>query len=489
MFMSSQIIKGNTGDWEIVIGLEIHAQVSSESKLFSGSPTEFGAAPNSQVSFFDAAMPGMLPVLNEKCVEQAVRTGLGLNANINLYSEFDRKNYFYADLPQGYQITQYAHPIVGKGEISIDMPDGSVKKIGITRIHLEQDAGKSMHDQSPTESFIDLNRAGVALMEIVSEPDIRSSEEAGEYLKKIRSIVRYLGTCDGDMEKGSMRCDANVSVRRIGQKEFGTRAEIKNVNSVKYLTKAIDFEAERQVAILENGGVVKQETRLFDSVNNETRSMRSKEDAHDYRYFRDPDLLPLRLEAEFVDGVKNSMPELPDAKKARYVSELGLTPYDASVIVAEKATATYFEEVISHSDPKLAANWITAELFGRLNAADKSIAESPVRASQLAKLISLITNGTISGKIAKNVFDIMFNQGGEPEDIVEKHGLLQVSDTSALEKMIEDVIASNTEKVAEYRSGKDKLFGFFVGQVMKVSQGKANPSIVNDILKSKLDTK
>jgi len=485
--MSGQIIKGNTGDWEVVIGLEIHAQITSESKLFSGSSTNFGAAPNTQVSFIDAAMPGMLPILNEKCVEQAVRTGLGLNAQINLHSEFDRKNYFYADLPQGYQITQFARPIVGTGVVHVDMPDGTIKDVGITRIHLEQDAGKSIHDQSPTESFIDLNRAGVALMEIVSEPDMRSSEEAGEYLKKIRSIVRYLGTCDGDMDKGSMRCDANISVRRAGESKFGTRAEVKNVNSVKYLIKAIDFEAERQVSILESGGTIAQETRLFDSVNNETRSMRSKEDAHDYRYFTDPDLLPLKLTADFVQKIKDTLPELPDSKKARYIKELGLSPYDASVLVSEKSIALYFEEVAAKTDPKLAANWVTAELFGRLNAAEKSIAESPVSTSQLTELLSLIHNGTISGKIAKHVFDILFNEGGSPKDIVEKHGLLQVSDSGALEKIIDEVIAGNADKVAEYRSGKDKLFGFFVGQVMKLSQGKANPGMVNDILKQRLD--
>lgn len=484
--MVGQIIKGITGDWEVVIGLEIHAQIISESKLFSGSSTAFGSAPNTQVSFIDAAMPGMLPILNEKCVEQAVKTGLGLNAQINLYSVFDRKNYFYADLPQGYQISQFTHPIVGRGNVHVDMPDGTSTEVGITRIHIEQDAGKSIHDQSPTETFIDLNRAGVALMEIVSEPDIRSSEQAGEYLKKIRSIVRYLGTCDGDMEKGSMRCDANISVRRVGQVEFGTRAEVKNVNSIKHLIKAIDFEARRQVDLLESGGTVVQETRLFDSSNGETRTMRSKEDAHDYRYFADPDLLPLKLTPEFVQGIKDSLPELPDAKKVRYIKDLGLSAYDASVLVSERAVALYFEEVASNVDPKLAANWITAELFGRLNATEKTISESPVTSEQLTELIVLIEEGVISGKLAKQVFDIMFDSGGSPKKIVEEHGLVQVSDSAELERMIDEVIAGNSDKVIEYRSGKDKLFGFFVGQVMKVSQGKANPGIVNDLLKKKL---
>jgi aspartyl-tRNA(Asn)/glutamyl-tRNA(Gln) amidotransferase subunit B len=484
--MKTKLIKGNTGDWEVVIGLEIHAQIVSESKLFSESATTFGSAPNTQVSFVDAAMPGMLPVLNKKCVEQAVRTGLGLNAEINLYSTFDRKNYFYADLPQGYQISQFFNPIVGKGTVHVDLPDGSIKEVGITRIHIEQDAGKSMHDQSPTESFIDLNRSGVGLMEIVSEPDMRSSEEAGEYLKKIRSILRYLGTCDGDMEKGSMRCDANISVRRAGEQKFGTRAEIKNVNSVKYLIKSIDFEVERQIAILENGGTIVQETRLFDASTGETRSMRSKEDAHDYRYFADPDLLPLVLDPAFVQSIKDNLPELPDAKKMRYTTEMGLSAYDASVLVAEKAIAQYFEEVAAKVDPKLASNWITAELFGRLNAAEKSINDSPVSAAQLTELLALIQDGTISGKIAKQVFDIMFTNGGSPKEIVQAHGLVQVSDSGMITKIIEQVLTDNPDKVAEYKIGKDKLFAFFVGQVMKVSQGKANPGMVNELLKQML---
>lgn len=478
-------IKGNTGDWEVVIGLEVHAQVSSEAKLFSGSATEFGAEPNTQVSFVDAAMPGMLPVINEYCVEQAVRTGLGLNAEINLKSIFDRKNYFYADLPQGYQISQFLEPIVGKGKILLDMKDGSTREIGITRLHLEQDAGKSMHEHSPNHSFIDLNRSGVALMEVVSEPDLRSSEEAGEYLKKLRSILRYLGTCDGDMEKGSMRCDANVSVRKVGVKEFGTRCEVKNVNSVRNLMRAIEFEAERQVDILESGGKIDQETRLFDANKGETRTMRSKEDAHDYRYFPDPDLLPLEFSQEFVDHIKSTLPELPDQKKERYM-QMGLSAYDAGVLVSEKAIAAYFEEVVKGHDAKLAANWITAELFGRLNKAGISIEESPVSEKQLSGLLDLIKDNTISGKIAKEVFDQMFETGKEAAVIVEEQGLKQVTDTGAIEKVIDEVLAANPDKVAEYKSGKDKLFGFFVGQVMKISQGKANPALVNDLLKKKL---
>lgn len=482
----SGIVKGITGDWEMVIGLEVHAQVVSNSKLFSGTPTDFGAEPNTQVSFIDAGYPGMLPTLNEKCVEQAVKTGLGLNAKINLVSIFDRKNYFYPDLPSGYQISQFYHPIVGSGKIYLDMADGSVKEVGITRIHLEQDAGKSLHDQSPNESFIDLNRSGVALMEIVSEPDIRTSEEAGEYLKKLRSIVRYLGTCDGDMEKGSLRCDANVSVRRVGDKNLGTRAEIKNVNSIRNVMRAIEHEAARQVSLIESGGAVVQETRLFDAGTGETRTMRSKEEAHDYRYFPDPDLLPLTLTAEYVDKIRNNLPELPDHKIKRYTTEMGLSHYDAAVLVAEKIVAEYFEEVVRHSDPKTAANWITGELFARLNKEGLSIDKSPVSAKQLSELLELIKNGTISGKIAKQVFDILFTQGGSAYAIVEREGLMQVSDNSEIEKIIDDVIASNPDKVAEYKSGKDKLFGFFVGQVMKLSGGKANPGAVNDILKAKL---
>lgn len=483
----ASIIKGATGDWEMVIGLEVHAQIISESKLFSQAPTTYGAEPNTQVDFVDAGLPGMLPTLNEKCVEQAVKTGLGLNAVINEYSAFDRKNYFYPDLPTGYQISQFHYPIVGKGTIYLDMPDGKTSEVGITRIHLEQDAGKSIHDQSPTESFIDLNRSGVALMEIVSEPDIRSSEEAGEYLKKLRSIVRYLGTCDGDMEKGSLRCDANVSVRRVGEAKLGTRAEIKNVNSIRNVMRAIEFEAQRQVDILETeGGQVIQETRLFDAGNGQTRTMRSKEEAHDYRYFPDPDLLPINLSADYIENIKNSLPELPDAKMKRYVSEMGLTSYDAAVIVAEKKVAEYFEEIASKVDAKMAANWITGELFGRLNKEGLAIDESKVSAQQLLELLELIKAGTISGKIAKQIFDIMFTTGDKAQTIMEREGLMQVSDISAIVDIVEQVIGANPDKVTEYKSGKDKLFGFFVGQVMKLSEGKANPSTVNDILKDKL---
>ena len=484
--MAGQIVKGATGDWEVVIGLEIHAQITSNSKLFSNSPTQFGAEPNTQVSLVDSAMPGMLPVLNKKCIEQAVKTGLGLEAEINLYSEFDRKNYFYADLPQGYQISQLYHPIVGKGVVHVDMPSGEKVDIGITRIHVEQDAGKSMHDQSPNETFIDLNRAGIALMEIVSEPDLRSSEQAGEFMKKLRSIVRYLGTCDGDMEKGSMRCDANVSVRKVGAKELGTRAEVKNVNSIKNLMKAIDFEAQRQVEVLENGQEVDQETRLFDATTGETRTMRSKEDAHDYRYFPDPDLLPLNISQEYVDNIKLSLPELPDAKKQRYVQELSLAEYDANVLVSDKTFATYFEEASKHATPKLVANWILGELFGRLNKEEISIEKSPVSAKNLAGLVALIEDKTISGKIAKQVFDIMFETGDEANTVVEREGLKQVTDSSAIIAFIDEVISNNPDKVEQYKSGKDKLFGFFVGQVMKLSKGKANPAAVNDLLKEKL---
>lgn len=484
--MAAQIIKGVTGDWEVVIGLEIHAQVSSNSKLFSGSATEFGAEPNTQVSFIDAAMPGMLPVINEKCIEHAVKTGLGLNAQINKFSVFDRKNYFYADLPQGYQISQFKDPIVGKGIVFVDMPDGSIKEVGITRIHLEQDAGKSIHDQSPTETYIDLNRSGIALMEIVTEPDIRSSEEAGEFMKKLRSILRYLETCDGDMEKGSLRCDANVSVRRVGTKEYGTRAEIKNVNSIKNIIRAIDYEAARQVDLIESGGKVDQETRLFDASLGETRSMRSKEDAQDYRYFPDPDLLPLTITDEYIENIRKILPELPDQKKERYIKQMGLSAYDAGVIVADQVVAKFFEEAAEGSDAKLVANWVTAELFGRLNKAGLEIEQSPIKAKQVGELTKLIKDGTISGKIAKQVFDIMFETGDDPKVIVEREGLVQVSDTKAIEQLIEQVLNDNQDKVAEFRSGKDKLFGFFVGQVMKLSQGKFNPSIVNDLLNQKL---
>lgn len=478
------MIKGNTGDWEIIIGLEIHAQMSTNSKLFSGAPIAFGAETNNNVSFVDAAMPGMLPVINEKAIELAVRTGLALGSVINLKSVFDRKNYFYPDLPQGYQISQFLDPIVGKGEITLDMPDGSTKTVGITRIHVEQDAGKSLHEYSPKNSYIDLNRAGVALMEIVSEPDMRSADEAAAYVKKLRSIVRYVGSCDGDMEKGNLRCDANVSVRKPGDK-LGTRCEIKNVNSVRFLHKAIEFEAMRQVEILESGGTITQETRLFDSTKGETRTMRSKEDAMDYRYFPDPDLLPLILTQEYVDGIKKTLPELPDQKKERYMS-MGLSAYDASVIVAEKETTEYYEQLAKGRDAKLASNWMTGELFGRLNKAGIAFEDSPIPADKLAGLLDLISNNTISGKIAKDVLDKMFESGKDASTIVEEEGLKQVTDTGAIEKVIDEVIAANPDKVAEYKGGKDKLFGFFVGQVLKASGGKANPAMVNDILKQKL---
>jgi len=479
------LIEGRTGSWEVVIGLEVHAQVVSEAKLFSGAATAFGAAPNTQVSFVDAAMPGMLPVINGHCVEQAVRTGLGIEAEINLVSVFDRKNYFYADLPAGYQISQYLRPVVGKGRITIDLAGGETRAIGITRLHLEQDAGKSLHDQHPTQTYVDLNRSGVALMEIVSEPDMRSAEEAGAYLRKLRSILRYLGTCDGNMEEGSMRCDCNVSVRRPGA-ELGTRCEIKNVNSVRFVMQAIEYEARRQVEVIEGGGTIEQETRLFDAARGTTRPMRSKEHAHDYRYFPDPDLLPLVLTAEQVDRLRAGLPELPDAKKARFIRDYGLPAYDAGVLVAEQASADYYEAVARGGDAKLAANWVMGDLFGLLNKAGKGIDESPVAAASLAGLVALIRDGTISGRIAKEVFAEMFETGADAAAIVEAKGLRQVSDTGALEGAIDGVIAANADKVAEYRSGKDKLFGFFVGQVMKATQGKANPGLVNEILKKKL---
>jgi aspartyl-tRNA(Asn)/glutamyl-tRNA(Gln) amidotransferase subunit B len=479
-------IQGETGDWEVVIGLEVHAQVVSNAKLFSGSATAFGTAPNSQVSFVDAAFPGMLPVINGYCVEQAVRTGLGLKAQINLYSVFDRKNYFYADLPQGYQISQYLQPIVGKGELVLDMPDGSTRTVGITRLHMEQDAGKSIHDQHPSKTFIDLNRSGVALMEIVSEPDLRSAEEAGAYVRKLRSILRYLGTCDGNMEEGSMRCDCNVSVRKPGQ-PFGTRCEIKNVNSIRFVMAAIEYEARRQVEVLEEGGTIKQETRLWDTTKLVTRSMRSKEEAHDYRYFPDPDLLPLELDPEWVEEIKRGLPELPDEKKARFIGDYKLSPYDANVLVNEKAKADYFETVAKGRDAKLASNWVTGDLFGALNKAGKEIEDSPVKAEDLGGLIDLITDNTISGRIAKEVFATMFETGEKPADIVEAKGLRQVTDTGAIEGAIDQIIAANGDKVAEYKSGKDKLFGFFVGQAMKATQGKANPALVNEILQKKLN--
>ncbi|MFQ5535054.1 MAG: Asp-tRNA(Asn)/Glu-tRNA(Gln) amidotransferase subunit GatB [Sphingomonadales bacterium] len=479
------MIEGATGPWEMVIGLEVHAQVTSNAKLFSGAATEFGAEPNSQVSLVDAAMPGMLPVINEYCVEQAVRTGLALGARINLYSVFDRKNYFYADLPQGYQISQFKQPIVGAGAITLDLKDGSTKTVGIERLHLEQDAGKSLHDQHPTSTYVDLNRSGVALMEIVSDPDMRSAEEAGAYLRKLRTIVRYIGTCDGNMEQGSMRADVNVSVRRPGE-PLGTRCEIKNVNSIRFVQQAIEYEARRQVDILEDGGKIVQETRLFDSARGVTRSMRSKEEAHDYRYFPDPDLLPLTFEQAWVDEIAQTLPELPDDKKNRLMADYGLSAYDAGVLVTEPEKADYFEQVAKDRDAKLTVNWVTGELFGWLNKAGKGIAESPVSSANLGKLIDLIADDTISGRIAKEVFENMFETGGDPARIVEEKGLRQVTDTGAIEAEIAKVMEAHADKVEQFRAGKDKLFGFFVGQVMKATGGKANPKAVNEILRKKL---
>jgi aspartyl-tRNA(Asn)/glutamyl-tRNA(Gln) amidotransferase subunit B len=479
------LIEGRTGKWEVILGLEVHAQVVSEAKLFSGAPTKFGAEPNTQVSLVDAAFPGMLPVINRHCVEQAVRTGLGLKAEINLKSVFDRKNYFYADLPAGYQISQYTQPIVGKGTIVLDMADGVKRHVGITRLHLEQDAGKSLHDQHPTKSYIDLNRAGVALMEIVSEPDLRSSEEAAAYLKKLRSILRYLGTCDGNMEEGSMRCDVNVSVRKPGE-PFGTRCEIKNVNSIRYVQQAIEYEARRQIEVIEDGGSIVQETRLYDPGKGETRSMRSKEHAHDYRYFPDPDLLPLVLDPKWVSKIQATLPELPDEKRARFVGQYGLSDYDAGVLSGEKEIAEYYESVAKGRDAKLAANWVSSELFGQLNKVGKWITDSPVSADALGGLIDLIADNTISGRIAKDVFADMFETGKPAKQIVEEKGLRQVTDTGAIDAAIDDIMAKNADKVAEYRGGKDKLLGFFVGQVMKATGGKANPALLNERLKAKL---
>ena len=476
-------IEGATGEWEVVIGMEIHAQVLSSAKLFSGASAAFGGEPNTHVSLIDAAMPGMLPVINEYCVEQAVRTGLGLNAKINLYSVFDRKNYFYPDLPQGYQISQYKQPIVGEGTVYIEV-DGEEIPVGIERLHLEQDAGKSIHDQHPDYSYVDLNRAGVALMEIVSKPDMRSAEEAKAFVSKLRTILRYLGTCDGNMEQGSLRADINVSVRRPGG-EFGTRCEIKNVNSIRFIGQAIEYEAQRQIDILESGGTVDQETRLFDPKKGETRSMRSKEEAHDYRYFPDPDLLPLRLEEEWVEKIRATLPELPDAKKKRFIEEYGLTPYDASVLVADKASADYFEEVAKGRDGKAAANWVINELFGRLRKENLDIGESPVSAQQLGKIIDLIKSGDISGKIGKELFDIIWSEGGDPEKIVEERGMKQVTDLSAIEKVVDEVIAANPDKVEQAKK-KPNVVGWFVGQVMKATQGKANPKAVNELLRKKL---
>ena len=482
----SLVIKGDTNEWEVVIGLEVHAQVTSKSKLFSGASVNFGADPNSQVSFIDAGMPGMLPVINKVCVEQAIKTGLGLKAKINLKSVFARKNYFYADLPQGYQISQYELPIVGEGVIELDMSDGQTRSIGIERLHLEQDAGKSIHDLHPEKSFIDLNRSGIALMEIVSKPDMRSPEEVGAYLRKLRSILRYLGTCDGNMDEGSMRCDANVSVRPVGSEELRTRCEIKNVNSVKFVMQAIEYEAKRQVDIYEANGEVLQETRLFDQAKVETRPMRSKEFAHDYRYFPDPDLLPLELDQKYVDNIKQNLPELPDEKKSRFISEYNLAEYDAGVLVSENAVADYFEIVTKGRDPKISANWVITNLFSVLNKKGLSIKESPVSALHLGQLIGLIEKNIISGRIAKDVFEIMVEEQKSPEVIVEEKGLRQISDTGSIEAAVEDVISENPDKVKEYKDGKTKLIGWFVGQVMKKTKGKANPGLVNKVLSEKL---
>jgi aspartyl-tRNA(Asn)/glutamyl-tRNA(Gln) amidotransferase subunit B len=480
---ASNLLKGATGDWEIVVGLEVHAQINSLSKLFSGSSTGFGAAPNSHVSLVDAAMPGMLPVINAECVAQAVRTGLGLNAEIHLKSVFDRKNYFYPDLPQGYQISQFKQPIVGEGKIEIDV-DGDTLVVGIERLHLEQDAGKSIHDQHPEFSYVDLNRSGVALMEIVSKPDMRSAKQAQAYVSKLRTILRYLGTCDGDMDKGNLRADVNVSVRKPGA-ELGTRCEIKNVNSIRFIGQAVDVEARRQIGIIEDGGKIDQETRLFDPVKMETRSMRSKEEAHDYRYFPDPDLLPLVFKQAFVDSLKKGLPELPDAKKTRFMEKLGVSLYDAGVLVAERENADYFEAVAKGRDGKLAANWVINELFGRLNKENRSVESSPVSAAQLGGLIDLISDNTISGKIAKDVFEIVWTEGGDPAAIVEKRGLKQVTDMGAIEKACDAIIAANPDKVAAVKA-KPTMLGWFVGQVMKETGGKAAPAAVNDLLKAKL---
>jgi len=478
-------INGEKGKWEVVIGLEVHAQVLSKSKLFSSSSTKFGAEPNTQVSLVDSAFPGMLPVINQFCIEQSLKTGLGLKAKINLNSVFDRKNYFYADLPQGYQISQYKNPIVGEGEVILDMSYGT-KKIGIERLHLEQDAGKSIHDMDPENSYVDLNRSGIALMEIVSKPDLRSPEEVNVYIKKLRSIMRYLGTCDGNMQEGSLRADVNVSVRKNGDKKLGTRCEIKNVNSIRFMQMAIEYEAKRQVELLESGKKIDQETRLFDTKKNVTKSMRSKEDAHDYRYFPDPDLLPLNLEQSLVDKIKKELPELPDAKKERFIKEHNLSAYEANILVSEKEISDYYEEVIKDCDKKLATNWITVELFAVLNKNNLSILNSPISAKNLSALIKMISSGKISGKIAKEVFEKMKIGDKDPKKIVEEEGLTQQSDPKQLEKIILEVLSKNQDKVTQYKSGKEKLFGYFVGEVMKISKGKANPNLVNQILKNKL---
>jgi aspartyl-tRNA(Asn)/glutamyl-tRNA(Gln) amidotransferase subunit B len=480
----SKLIRGATGDWEIVIGMEVHAQVTSKAKLFSGASTAFGAEPNSHVSLVDAAMPGMLPVINEECVRQAIRTGLGLNARINLRSVFDRKNYFYPDLPQGYQISQYKSPIVGEGEVIVDLAEGEAVTVGIERLHLEQDAGKSLHDRNPSMSLVDLNRSGVALMEIVSKPDLRSADEAKAYVAKLRAILRYLGTCDGDMEKGSLRADVNVSVRRPGE-GLGTRCEIKNVNSIRFIGQAIEYEARRQVGVLEDGGKIEQETRLFDPARGETRSMRNKEEAHDYRYFPDPDLLPLEIAEAYVEELRRGLPELPDDKKARFVAAYALSSYDAGVLTAERETADFFEQVATGRDAKSAANWVINELAGRLNKEGRDIAQSPMSAAQLSAILDLIAEGTISGKIAKDLFEIVWSEGGDPRAIVEARGMKQVTDLGEIEKVVDDIVAANPDKVAQARA-KPSLIGWFVGQVMRASGGKANPQTVNDLLRRKL---
>ena len=481
---AKKLLKGTTGDWEIVIGMEVHAQVISNAKLFSGAPTEFGGAPNSHVSLVDAAMPGMLPVINEECVRQAIRTGLGLKAKINFKSVFDRKNYFYPDLPQGYQISQYKSPVVGEGAVTVDLDGGDSVTVGIERLHLEQDAGKSLHDRHPTYSFVDLNRSGVALMEIVSKPDLRSAEEAKAFISKLRSILRYLGTCDGDMEKGSLRADVNVSVRRPGE-PLGTRCEIKNMNSISFIGEAIEREARRQIEILEEGGAIEQETRLYDPNRKETRPMRTKEEAHDYRYFPDPDLLPLEFDAAYVEELKKKLPELPDEKKARFMRDFSLSAYNAGVLVAERETAEYFEAVAKGRDAKAAANWVINELFGRLNKECKDIASSPVSAGQLGAMLDLIADGTISGKIAKDLFEVVWQEGGDPRAIVEQRGMKQVTDLGVIEKVVDEIIGNNPDKVADAKSNP-KVIGWFVGQVMKSSGGKASPQAVNDLLKKKL---
>ncbi len=480
----NKLVKGTTGDWEIVVGMEVHAQIASKAKLFSGASTEFGGAANTHVSLIDAAMPGMLPVINEECVRQAIRTGLGLKARIHLRSVFDRKNYFYPDLPQGYQISQYKSPLVGEGEVVVDMPDGEAVTVGIERLHIEQDAGKSLHEQHATMSLVDLNRCGVGLMEIVSKPDLRSADEARVFLGKLRTILRYLGTCDGDMEKGNLRADVNVSVRRPGE-PLGTRCEIKNVNSIRFIGQAIDYEARRQIGVLEQGGKIDQETRLFDAGKGETRSMRTKEEAHDYRYFPDPDLLPLELTADYIEDLKRTLPELPDQKKARFMREYGLSGYDAGVLVGERATADFYEAVVGGRDAKNAANWVINELFGRLNKEGRGIEQSPMSAEQLGSILDLIAGEVISGKIAKEVFEIAWSEGGDPRAIVEARGLRQVTDASAIEKIVEEILVANPDKVAQAKT-KPTLIGWFVGQAMKASGGKANPKAVNDLLKRKL---